>query len=686
MTDVIADPRTTFLESDPREAFLAQSDFTPDEQNQIRAIDQPTHSVLKASLALGGLYLLYRLYIKRKLKESNAKTLEELKAVAAKSWQVFVPWWVGIASTQLMTGYAKGIQEVASGTVDQELLYDIAQSYSAQLGESINDVSREAMTAGFQAQVNRKVPAVIAARRVGEAFGVPPRTMNSLVSVWTRDEGKQMHARVVVSVKDKQADVIIESANQHRARQIGETEMFTVQHQAKQMLWMYGMEHGTIPRSATRTWVTAKDERVCTSCGPMDKVEAPLGEQFKTSTGDIWAPPFHPSCRCDTILNFNMSDSLRREMDELTSDEPVSKAQGTDPYDRDKRGYFAARESRPTKVKLKVDDPFIKDLERQLENYLATKKTEEQVKPEAKAAPSKMPVSTYGQTSEAPRTGGPSVMSVSRMNVSSLPASMSPSIMGQSVMTPSSYRPSQMVPSQMAPSSSPTPTPRTPPTPKPAGNGDKGEPLGDWELFPNGTRFMKFYIPDENNERNSAGHIEVTANDIYQLDDTHGNFVINGQIDDYWRNFKTEFSATLDQDDVEIYLQSPNAPADKNFYTIIVPADVHRKLLNQAVAGDFKGEKTILEGMDDNGKDVHFSFDNDYIAGKEGLGLIELVSDHMPVVMVMSHRRTGTTEIYEGKQGYGTNPGTWEYSDRQDFSDEHGAYRNIYITPVGLDT
>lgn len=674
MADTFIDPRDEFLDADPRDAFLARSDFIADEQDRVREIDQPTHDVAKAAIAIGGLYLLYRLYIKRKLKESQAKDLQTLKDVAKTSWQAFAPWWVGIASTQLMAGYVQGARAAQTGTVDQELLYNIAQNYAAQLGDEINEVSREAMVLGFQSQVNRKVPVALAASRVGEAFGVPPRTMNSLINVWTREESKQLHARVVVSVKDKQASVIIESANKHRAAQIGENELFAVQHQAKQMIWMYGIEHGTIPASATRTWVTAEDERVCTSCGPMDKSEAPVGEQFQTSDGDIWAPPKHLGCRCDTILNFNVVDSLEQEMNDLT-DESISKAQGTDPYDRDKHGYFAARESRPTKVKLKVDDPFIKDLERQLESYLSSKKdVVPKTATEERSVPSQMTVSSFGHSPQpTTRPGGPSSLSISRIDASSIPSSMGPSSMSQSAMTPSTFRSSQMTPSPFA-------TPRTPPTPPPT-----EKPLSDWELFPNGLRLMKFYNPKDN-YGNDTGYdtIEITSKDIYQLDDIHGNLVINAQIDDYWRNFKKDYSATLDQDDVEVYLQSPDAPADQNFYTMIVPAMVHLKLLNQAINGDFKGEKTTLEGIDDHGNDVNFTFDNDYIADKDGLDIINTVHANMPVVMVMSHQRKGTTEIYHGRQGYGINPGTWEYTDRQDFSDEHGAYRSIYISPVDL--
>ncbi len=43
-----------------------------------------------------------------------------------------------------------------------------------------------------------------------------------------------------------------------------------------------------------RTWVTARDERVCPTCGPLDGATMPVGQAF--AYGD---PPIHPNCRCN---------------------------------------------------------------------------------------------------------------------------------------------------------------------------------------------------------------------------------------------------------------------------------------------------------------------------------------------------------------------------------------------------
>ena len=65
-----------------------------------------------------------------------------------------------------------------------------------------------------------------------------------------------------------------------------------------------------------KAWLTAMDERVCTTCGPMDGREIPLKENYFNQGdviigsdgsetiadyGDIGFPPLHPNCRCTII-------------------------------------------------------------------------------------------------------------------------------------------------------------------------------------------------------------------------------------------------------------------------------------------------------------------------------------------------------------------------------------------------
>src|SRR6478609_1524405 len=108
---------------------------------------------------------------------------------------------------------------------------------------------------------------------------------------------------------------------------------------------MYKQQEGIVPRNAKRTWVTAKDERVCPSCGPLHRQSAPIGEKFKEG---VWTPPLHVNCRCDVILDFKPND-IDEDLASLFEYQEVGKAYGSDHYDRDKTGRFATVESRGRK-------------------------------------------------------------------------------------------------------------------------------------------------------------------------------------------------------------------------------------------------------------------------------------------------------------------------------------------------
>lgn len=265
-----------------------------------------------------------------------------------------------MATPALLAGYHLGVAEARAGSIPEDDLYAIAESYAKDLGEHYNEVSTQAMLEGFQAQVNRKLPAARAARAVADAYGVPPRAMNTLVAIWNTEDPKRLSKLPLDVVRDVRAKVFIDSHLQNRAGQIGESEAWAAKSQAKQIVWMYGMQKGIIPQDARRTWVTAKDEKVCQYCGPLNRATTPVGETFKTAKGELWVPPMHVNCRCDVILDFANTRAVVRK------DAPG------DPYDRDRNGRFASTERRgkPTISRLyqEMHVPSItQDIQRQLE-------------------------------------------------------------------------------------------------------------------------------------------------------------------------------------------------------------------------------------------------------------------------------------------------------------------------------
>lgn len=325
------------------------------EPEPVPAAPEEGGSLAAVAVGMGAAYLIYRYYMRQKM-EDEVKRLggdlsrKTLLFASATVWHAFVPRWVTLVAPYLVQGYLEGMRNAETGYVPQDVLTKIATDYALALGNHINDVSAEAMISGYQAQVNRKIPPQMAARRVADAYGVTRRGMNTLVNIWTSEDPKQLTDQPLPSSKDERAKAIIEAQQQLRARQIGETESWTARTQAKQIVWMYGMEKGVIPSSARRVWITAADERVCQVCGPMDGVEAKVGDQFSTAEGKLWTPPAHVNCRCDVVLDFNISEDVSEDFKSLLANESVSKARGGDPYDRDSSGRFARQETRRSRI------------------------------------------------------------------------------------------------------------------------------------------------------------------------------------------------------------------------------------------------------------------------------------------------------------------------------------------------
>lgn len=327
---------------------LAGAELTPEEQALIDRIDAaPQHKhLVGVALGLSAAFLVYRMYMKRRItEEMKDREPSDLALVAGSVYTAFVPQLVRMFAPQLLQGYLIGVQEARSGDIENDYLMDIAEKYAEDLGAHINDVSMDAAVAGYTRQVNRRVPARRAIQNVISAYGVPHKTMNSLISVWTGEDTKILSSMPVTSPRDRRAASIIDKAISIRGEQIGDTEAWAAKSQAKQLVWMYSMRKGLIPEGSTRIWRTARDERVCPVCGPLHKVEVPIDQPFTTDAGEMWSPPLHPRCRCDIDLAFDLTSAFRVE--------PVGKAVQGDPYDRDTHGRFSAREQRQRRTEVK---------------------------------------------------------------------------------------------------------------------------------------------------------------------------------------------------------------------------------------------------------------------------------------------------------------------------------------------
>ena len=77
-----------------------------------------------------------------------------------------------------------------------------------------------------------------------------------------------------------------------RAAQIAATEVTRIYAEGNQMAWM---SSGVVTHNQ---WRTARDERVCPICGPLDGQTVELGANAFGGAFGVTGPPIHVNCRC----------------------------------------------------------------------------------------------------------------------------------------------------------------------------------------------------------------------------------------------------------------------------------------------------------------------------------------------------------------------------------------------------
>lgn len=334
--------------------------FDSAEEEMARAINEAgaqegNGTIAKTALGIGASYLLYRRFMHRRLKEEipkrNITTADAVGELAIRIFSAYMKSWIPTLAVNLSLGYAAGLKDARAGS-NSAWAKASAERYAVTLGSNVNDVSVQALVDGIRAQVNRGVPARMAIDRAIDAFGVAPRTMKTLVNLWTKTPEKITSERPQkYSVKD-QIDARISKSIMTRAKTIGDTESRMTRNASKAMYWAYQSENGDLPPTAEKEWITADDERTCPICAPLHHQRVLVTERFDSSIGKLLAPGVHPNCRCELKLHLNldltdlMSSAPERELVGKSAWGIVHKARGDDQYARDEDGQFAAQESR----------------------------------------------------------------------------------------------------------------------------------------------------------------------------------------------------------------------------------------------------------------------------------------------------------------------------------------------------
>jgi hypothetical protein len=186
-----------------------------------------------------------------------------------------------------------------------------ADKYTAEVVAELGKTNAVVIQSMLPNWLSARLPAPAMAARARELYGLDPRSAAALTSYAGSD------------AKRKDVRGLADRYRESRATVAGNIHTFSALNSGRQMLLSEGLAQGFLKRNMRKVWVTAIDERVCDTCGPMDGVAVPILEAFtvvypdpKTERGTkrpaakLVVPPVHPNCRCTVVLESKFRDGI----------------------------------------------------------------------------------------------------------------------------------------------------------------------------------------------------------------------------------------------------------------------------------------------------------------------------------------------------------------------------------------
>lgn len=311
------------------------------------------------------------------------------------AWYTFIPFFKKATGPMIAEAYIQAFRAAEAGDVPIQLIYQLADEHAVRLGKYFHDTSTTALAEGFNRMVNRQIPQKVAMQRVLLAYGLTPRQMSGYIAAKELQPSK-IESALPQRLQRKVKAYIAESLAR-RFKIFGEQEKHNISEQAKQFAWMWMQEKGQLPVYAEKQWLTAKDEKVCEVCGPMNAVKVGIREHFELPNGaELYTPGAHVNCRCEIRLLLPPFKLISK-----ADWDPMEHPRGGNPTNR---GQFSSK-PRPPRLRTleRIDDETVQRLRaEQRENAARAAALLEERKAlvEAKKKPTLTPV-------EAPIISGP---------------------------------------------------------------------------------------------------------------------------------------------------------------------------------------------------------------------------------------------------------------------------------------
>jgi SPP1 gp7 family putative phage head morphogenesis protein len=181
---------------------------------------------------------------------------------------------------------------------------EFAQRRAAELIKSIDDLTRQSVHKIINEAFIEQIDYRATAKRIKNVVGLHPKWADAVVKFEQREytrlvkQGlKEGAARIKAQ---SNAATYSDRLRGARANMIARTEINIAQNEGRMQGWNQAFEQGFIDPASLKMWMTAKDERTCDVCGPMDGEIVPWDGLF--STGDKVPGRVHPHCRCSMVI------------------------------------------------------------------------------------------------------------------------------------------------------------------------------------------------------------------------------------------------------------------------------------------------------------------------------------------------------------------------------------------------
>lgn len=208
--------------------------------------------------------------------------------------------WASREAASLVTGLTREARESIAAVVSEGLRTGVTPRQTAFMVQQVAGLSSAQAGA-----VSRYYTSFLQAAAAGQGAG-------SLAGRFT------LAPRMVpnAAVADRAAERYAQRLRQQRALNIARTETQRAAHAGQLEAWQQLRDTGAFGNAhVIRQWITAEDERVCPTCGPMHLTQAELsgsyslplsGEAASAEQGGVVLhPPAHPSCRCDEVITLH---------------------------------------------------------------------------------------------------------------------------------------------------------------------------------------------------------------------------------------------------------------------------------------------------------------------------------------------------------------------------------------------